>query len=313
MKKIFIAGHNGMVGSAIYRKLKSSQNKIIVVDKKKLDLTNQSKVLFFFKKNKFDEVYLCAAKVGGIYANNSYPAEFIYNNIQIQNNCIHASYLTKVKRLLFLGSSCIYPKKPKIPIKEEYLLSSDLEKTNEMYAIAKISGLKMCKAYNKQFGTDFRSVMPTNLYGPNDNYHELNSHVIASFIRKIYIAKESNQKVFKMWGTGKPKREFLYSDDLADACVNIMKISKKKYIKIVGKDFQFLNIGSGKEISIKNLATLISKIIGYKGKFEYDTSKPDGTPRKLMDNSKIKKLRWKPRVSLEEGLKKTIKAFIFKS
>ena len=217
MKKIFIAGHKGMVGSAIFRKLKNKSNKIVIADKKKLNLLNQKSVLSFFKKNKFNEVYLCAAKVGGIHANNTYLADFIYQNLEIQSNLIHSAYLTKVKKLMFLGSSCVYPKKPKIPIKEEYLLTSELENTNEMYAIAKIAGLKMCKAYNTQFKTDFRAIMPTNLYGQNDNYDSLNSHVLAALIKKIVLAKKQNKKSFIVWGTGKPKREFLHVDDLSDA------------------------------------------------------------------------------------------------
>ena len=309
MKKIFIAGHKGMVGSAIFRKLKNNSNKIIIADKKKLNLLNQKSVLSFFKRNKFDEVYLCAAKVGGIYANNTYKADFIYQNLEIQNNCIHSAYLTKVKKLMFLGSSCVYPKKPKIPIKEEYLLTSELESTNEMYAIAKISGIKMCEAYNFQFKTDFRAVMPTNLYGQNDNYDSLNSHVLAALIKKIVLARKQNKNSFIVWGTGKPKREFLHVDDLADATVKIMNLSKSKYNKLVGEKFPFINVGSGSEISIKDLAKLISKIVGFKGKIIFDKSKPDGTYRKLMDNKKLRKIKWKPKISLSSGIKKTIKDF----
>jgi len=309
MKKIFIAGHKGMVGSAIFRKLKNNSNKIVIADKKKLNLLNQKSVLSFFKRNKFDEVYLCAAKVGGIHANNTYVADFIYQNLEIQNNLIHSAYLTRVKKLMFLGSSCVYPKKPKIPIKEEYLLTSELENTNEMYAIAKIAGLKMCKAYNSQFKTDFRAVMPTNLYGQNDNYDSLNSHVLAALIKKIVLAKKQNKQSFIVWGTGKPKREFLHVDDLADATVKIMNLSKKKYNKVAGEKFPFINIGSGSDISIKDLAKLISKIVGFKGKMIFDKSKPDGTYRKLMDNKKLKKIKWKPKISLNVGIKKTISDF----
>ena len=309
MKKIFIAGHKGMVGSAIFRKLKNNSNKIIIADKKKLNLLNQKSVLSFFKRNKFDEVYLCAAKVGGIYANNTYKADFIYQNLEIQNNCIHSAYLTKVKKLMFLGSSCVYPKKPKIPIKEEYLLTSELERTNEMYAIAKISGIKMCEAYNFQFKTDFRAVMPTNLYGQNDNYDSLNSHVLAALIKKIILARKQNKNSFIVWGTGKPKREFLHVDDLADATVKIMNLSKSKYNKLVGEKFPFINVGSGSEISIKDLAKLISKIVGFKGKIIFDKSKPDGTFRKLMDSTKLKKIKWKPKILLTHGLKKIISEF----
>ena len=309
MKKIFIAGHKGMVGSAIFRKLKNKSNKIVVADKKKLNLLDQKSVLSFFKRNKFDEVYLCAAKVGGIHANNLYKADFIYQNLEIQNNCIHSAYLTKVTKLMFLGSSCIYPKKPRIPIKEEYLLTNELENTNEMYAIAKIAGLKICKAYNYQFKTDFRAVMPTNLYGQNDNYDDLNSHVLPAFIKKILMAKKQNAKTFTIWGSGKPRREFLHVDDLADATVKIMNLSKSKYKKIAGEKFPFINVGSGSDVSISDLAKLISKIVGFKGKMTFDKSKPDGTYRKLMDNTKLKKIKWKPKISLTSGIKKTIEDF----
>ena len=309
MKKIFIAGHKGMVGSAIFRKLKNNYNKIVIADKKKLNLLNQKSVLSFFKRNKFDEVYLCAAKVGGIHANNTYVADFIYQNLEIQNNLIHSAYLTRVKKLMFLGSSCVYPKKPRIPIKEEYLLTSELENTNEMYAIAKIAGLKMCKAYNSQFKTDFRAVMPTNLYGQNDNYDSLNSHVLAALIKKIVLAKKQNKQSFIVWGTGKPKREFLHVDDLADATVKIMNLSKKKYNKVAGDKFPFINVGSGLDISIKDLAELISRTVGFRGKMIFDKSKPDGTYRKLMDNTKLRKIKWKPKISLNYGIKKTIVDF----
>ena len=309
MKKIFIAGHKGMVGSAIFRKLKNNSNKIVVADKKKLNLLDQKSVLSFFKKHKFEQVYLCAAKVGGIHANSTYVADFIYENLQVQNNCIHSAYLTKVKKLMFLGSSCVYPKKPKIPIKEEYLLTSELENTNEMYAIAKIAGLKMCKAYNAQFKTDFRAVMPTNLYRQNDNYDSLNSHVLAALIKKIVLAKKQNKNSFIVWGTGKPKREFLHVDDLADATVKIMNLTKSKYNKVAGEKFPFINVGSGSDISIKDLAKLISKIVGFKGKMIFDKSKPDGTFRKLMDNTKLRKIKWKPKISLNSGIEKTIEDF----
>lgn len=309
MKKIFIAGHKGMVGSAIFRKLQNKPNRIVIADKRKLNLLDQKSVLSFFKRNKFDEMYLCAAKVGGIQANTTYVADFIYQNLEIQNNFIHSAYLTKVKKLMFWGSSCAYPKKPKIPIKEEYLLTSELENTNEMYAIAKIAGLKLCKAYNSQFKTDFRAVMPTNLYGQNDNYDSLNSHVLAALIKKIVLAKKQNKKSYIVWGTGKPKREFLHVDDLADATVKIMNLSKSKYNKVAGEKFPFINVGSGSDVSIKDLAKLISKIVGYKGKMIFDKSKPDGTFRKLMDNTKLRKINWKPKISLNFGIKKTIEDF----
>ena len=309
MKKIFIAGHKGMVGSAIFRKLQNKPNRIVIADKRKLNLLDQKSVLSFFKRNKFDEVYLCAAKVGGIHANTTYVADFIYQNLEIQNNFIHSAYLTKVKKLMFLGSSCVYPKKPKIPIKEEYLLTSELENTNEMYAIAKIAGLKLCKAYNSQFKTDFRAVMPTNLYGQNDNYDNLNSHAFAALIKKIILAKKQNKKSIIVWGTGKPKREFLHVDDLADATIKIMNLSKKKYNKVAGEKFPFINVGTGLDISIKDLAELISRTVGYRGKMIFDKSKPDGTYRKLMDNTKLRKIKWKPKISLNSGIKKTIEDF----
>ena len=302
MKKIFIAGHKGMVGSAIMKKL-SKKNKIFTISKQKLNLLDQKKTLNYFKKNKFDQAYICAAKVGGIYANSKYAADFIYNNLQIQNNCIISAYKSGVKKLLFLGSSCVYPKKSKIPIKESYLLSGKLEKTNEAYAIAKIAGLKMCESFNNQYKTDFRAVMPTNLYGPNDNYDDLNSHVLAALIKKIKYAKLNKKKKIIIWGNGLPKREFLHTDDFADACVKIMNISKKNYFELTGKTNQFINIGYGKEISIKDLAKLICSIVGYNGRIEYDKSKPSGTFRKLIDTSKLKKINWHPKTSLREGIK----------
>ncbi len=312
MKKIFIAGHKGMVGSSILRNI-SKKNKIITVEKKKLDLLDFNKTYNFFKKNKFDEVYLCAAKVGGIVANYSSPADFIYNNLQIQNNCIFSAYKTKVKKLLFLGSSCIYPKKTNIPIKENCLLTGKLEKTNEAYSIAKIAGIKMCESFNRQHNTDFRSVMPTNLYGPNDNFDDLNSHVLAALIKKIFYAKKNNKKTVVIWGNGKPKREFLHVDDFSKACLRIMSISKKKYQKICDKEYHFINIGYGKEISIKELANLIKSIVGFKGKFIFDKNKPNGTFRKLIDSQKIRKINWKPKISLKKGLIKEITSFMFQN
>lgn len=309
MKKIFVAGHRGMVGSAILRNI-SKKNKIITVDKNKINLLNFEQTLIFFKKNKFDEVYICAAKVGGILANSNYPADFIYENLQIQNNCIISAFKTNVKKLLLLGSSCIYPKKTKIPIKEKYLLTGKLEKTNAAYAIAKIAGIKMCESFNKQYNTDFRAVMPTNLYGPNDNYDPNNSHVLAALLQKILFAKKNNKKIITIWGNGKPKREFLHVDDFAKGCLKIMTISKKKYLNICGDENQFINIGSSKEISIKDLAKLISKIINYRVKFKYDKKKPNGTMRKLMDSTKIHQLKWSPKISLKSGIKLVIKDII---
>ena len=310
MKKIFIAGHNGMVGSSIYRNI-SKKNKVIVAKKKDLNLLDFEKTYNFFKKHKFDHVYICAAKVGGILANSNYPADFIYKNLQIQNNCIISAFKTKVKRLIFLGSSCIYPRESKIPIKEKYLLTGKLEKTNDAYAIAKISGIKMCESFNKQYSTDFRAVMPTNLYGPNDNYDPSSSHVLAALIKKILTAKKQNKKTVTIWGNGKPKREFLHVDDFAKACLKVMNVSKGKYSNICKNENQFINIGSGKEISIKNLALLIANIAGYKGKFIYDKTKPNGTMRKLIDSSKIRKLDWYPKISIRSGIQSVIKELIF--
>ena len=309
MRKIFIAGHKGMVGSAVYRSI-LKKNRVIVAEKKHLNLLSFEKTYNFFKKHKFDQVYICAAKVGGILANSKYPADFIYENLQIQNNCIVSSFRTKVKKLLFLGSSCIYPREAKIPIKEKYLLSGKLEKTNDAYAVAKISGIKMCESFNKQYNTDFRAVMPTNLYGPNDNYDTSNSHVMAALIKKILNAKKNNKKTVTVWGDGRPKREFLHVDDFAKACFKIMSISKKKYFEICNKENYFINVGSGKEINIKDLAFLIADVVGYEGKFVFDRSKPNGTMRKLIDSSKIFKLKWKPQISLRSGIKLVLQELI---
>ena len=306
MAKILVTGHKGMVGSAIIDKL-SKLNKIYTIDKKKLNFLNQEQTLNYFKKNKFDQIYMCAARVGGIYANYKYSADFIYENLQIQNNCIHAAYKTNVKKILFLGSSCIYPKKSKIPIKESYLLSGNLEETNQAYAIAKIAGLKMCESFNNQYNTDFRAVMPTNLYGPNDNYDDLNSHVLAALIKKIRYAKINNEHKIIIWGNGLAKREFLHTNDFARACIKIMNISKNKYFDLTGKTNQFINIGYGKDISIKDLTKLICNIVKYKGKIEYDKSKPSGTYRKLIDSSKIRIINWSPNISLERGIKSVLR------
>ena len=306
MAKIFVTGHKGMVGSAIIDKL-SKLNKIYTTDKKKLDFLNQKQTLNYFKKNRFDQIYMCAARVGGIHANSKYSADFIYENLQIQNNCIYAAYKTNVKKILYLGSTCIYPKKSKIPIKESYLLSGKLEETNQAYAIAKIAGLKMCESFNNQYNTDFRAVMPTNLYGPNDNYDDLNSHVLAALIKKIQYAKINNKNKIVIWGNGLAKREFLHTSDFARACIKIMNISKKKYFDLTGKTDQFINIGYGKDISIKDLTKLICNIMKYSGKIKYDKSKPNGTYRKLIDSSKIRKINWSPNISLEEGIKSVLK------
>ncbi|MDC0106076.1 GDP-L-fucose synthase [Flavobacteriaceae bacterium] len=299
--KIYIAGHNGMVGSAIERKLiiKGYKN-IIKINSNKLDLRNQSEVNLFFNLNKPEYVILAAAKVGGIYANNTYRAEFIYDNLMIEANIIHASYLNKVKKLLFLGSSCIYPKLSNQPIKEDSLLSGYLEYTNQPYAIAKIAGIEMCNSYRLQYGCNFISAMPTNLYGTNDNYHPKNSHVIPALIRNISLAKKNNESEVKVWGTGIPMREFLHVDDLADACFFLLN----NY-----DELGIVNIGFGEDISISSLANLIVKIVGYKGDIIFDTSKPDGTLKKLMDTTKINNMGWLPRINLKEGLEKTVKEY----
>lgn len=309
IKKIFIAGHKGLLGSSLLKKLKKKNNKIIVLEKSKLNLTNQNDVNNFFIKNKFSEVYISAAKVGGILANKTYPAEFIYNNTMIAANMINSAWQTKVKKLIFIGSSCIYPKYSKTPIKEELLLTGELEKTNEPYAIAKITGIKLCESYNKQYGTDFRSVMLTNLYGPNDNYDKKNAHVIPSLIAKIYHAKINKLKEVRLWGTGKPKREFLYVDDAASAIIKTMNINKKNYEKISGDKVSHINIGYGKQISINELSKIICETINFNGKIIFDKNFPDGTPKKILNSKKISKIGWKPIISLEEGIKKTYKFY----
>lgn len=294
--KIFVAGHRGMVGSAIHRRLiELGYTNILTRTSKELDLRNQAKVADFFSQEKPQYVFLAAAKVGGIMANNIYRADFIYENLAIQNNVIHQSYLNNVQKLLFLGSSCIYPKLAPQPLKEDYLLTGTLESTNEPYAIAKIAGIKMCESYRAQYNCNFISVMPTNLYGINDNYHPQNSHVLPALIRRFHEAKENNLPQVTIWGTGSPLREFMFSEDLADACIFLME----NY-----DDEQFVNIGIGNDISIKDLALLIKDIIGYNGKIIFDSSKPDGTPRKLMDVSKLHSLGWKHKTSLEDGIKR---------
>ncbi len=292
--KIFVAGSRGMVGSAIVRKLqKEGFTNLILKTSKELDLRDQKQVQDFFEKEKPEFVFLAAAKVGGILANNTYRADFIYENLMIQNNVIHQAYVHKVKKLMFLGSSCIYPKLAPQPLKEESLLTGLLEYTNEPYAIAKIAGIKMCEAYRDQYGCNFISVMPTNLYGPNDNYDLKNSHVLPALIRKFHTAKKEGQKTVEIWGTGSPKREFLHVDDLADACFFLMQNYNDK---------GFLNIGVGDDITIKDLALLVKKIVGFEGELVFDTSKPDGTPRKLMDVNRLNDLGWKARIPLEDGI-----------
>jgi len=292
--KIYVAGHRGMVGSAIVRELnKLGYNNIVMKTSIELDLRNQAQVQTFYQQEKPEYVFVCAAKVGGILANNTYRAEFLYDNLSIQNNLIHFAHVYGVKKLLFLGSSCIYPKMAPQPLKEDYLLSGMLEPTNEPYAIAKITGIKMCEAYWDQYGSKFISAMPTNMYGPNDNYHPDNSHVLPALIRKIHEAKVNNSESVIVWGDGSPFREFLYADDLANALVYLMLNYNEK---------EFVNVGFGDEITIKDLALLIKKIIGFEGHLEFDTSKPNGTPRKLMDSSRLFATGWKPKTALEEGI-----------
>ena len=299
---IFVAGHNGMVGSTMVLTLKKQgYNNLILKSSKELDLRNQYQVMTFFENTPIDYVFLAAAKVGGISANEQYPAEFIYDNIMIQNNVIHHAYLNKVKKLLFLGSNCIYPKFASQPIKEEYLLEGRLEPTNEAYAIAKISGLKMCEYYKKQYGFNTITAMPVNLYGPRDNFDLDNAHVFPALIRKIHEAKTNNYKFVEVWGTGKPYREFMYVEDLADALVLLMR----EY-----NDNQFVNVGVGEEISIKDLALLISNIVGFKGSIQFNKNKPDGTPRKLLDITRLNNLGFKAKTSLEEGIRKTYKWYL---
>jgi len=295
--KIYIAGHRGMVGSAILRKFnEEGYSNIVTRSSSELDLRSQADVRLFFEKEKPDYVVLAAAKVGGIQANNIYRAEFLYDNLMIQNNVIHSAHESKVKKLLFLGSSCIYPKLANQPMKEVYLLTGTLEPTNEPYAIAKIAGIKMCEAYRDQYGSNFISAMPTNLYGPNDNYNLENSHVLPALIRKFHEAKVQNEATVTMWGTGMPMREFLHVDDLASACYFLMQSYDEK---------QFVNVGSSSEIAIKDLAQIIKKVVGYKGEIVHDLEKPDGTPRKLMDNNLIRSFGWEPKISLEDGIRST--------
>lgn len=300
--KIYVAGHRGLVGSAIVRNLREKgYTNIVGKTRKELDLTNQLNVKKFFEEEKPEFVFLAAAHVGGINANNIYPADFIYNNLEIQNNIIKEAHNSKVEKLLFLGSSCVYPKMCPQPIKEEYLLSGYLESTNEAYAIAKIAGLKMCQSFKKQYGDNFISCMPTNLYGPNDNFDLNNSHVMPALIRKFHEAKVSNSPYVEIWGTGKPLREFLYVDDMADCCVFLME-------NYDGEDH--VNIGTGKELSIADLAQIIKGVVGYTGELRFNNDKPDGTPRKLLDVSKLESLGWEYKVELTDGIEKSYKWFI---
>lgn len=309
--KIFVAGHNGMVGKAIVRRLRSlGYSNIIKRSHKELDLLNQNAVQSFFSSEKIDQVYLAAAKVGGIHANNTYPAEFIYENLMIEANIIHAAHQSDVQKLLFLGSSCIYPKLALQPIKEDSLLTGKLEATNEPYAIAKIAGIKLCESYNRQYGRDYRCVMPTNLYGPGDNFHPENSHVIPALIRRFYEAVENKDHEVVIWGSGKPMREFLHVDDMAAASVYVMNLEKSIYDEHTEPMLSHINVGSGVDCTICELAETIAKVTGFQGKLKFDTSKPDGTPRKLLDVSRLASLGWKANISLEDGLNQTYEWFL---
>ena len=301
--KIYVAGHRGMVGSAIVRALKSQgQTNFVVRTHAELDLTDQQAVRHFFETEKPDQVYLAAAKVGGIHANNTYPAEFIYQNLMVQANVIEAAFRNGVQKLLFLGSSCIYPRLAPQPMSEDALLTGTLEPTNEPYAIAKIAGIKLCESYNRQYAVDYRSVMPTNLYGPGDNYHQENSHVIPGLIRRFHEAKISGTPIVTIWGTGAPRREFLYVDDMASASVYVMQLPKAKYEQYTQPMQSHINVGSGSDVTIAELAQAIAQTVGYTGKIEFDATKPDGTPRKWMDSKRLNDLGWQAQVSLLEGL-----------
>ena len=299
-----------MVGSAIYQRLLKDKNvNLIVATKEELNLVDQNKVDNFFKNNQIDQIYLAAGRVGGIFANNEYPADFIYDNLMIATNVINAAHQNDINKILYLGSSCIYPKFAEQPIEETSILTGELEKTNQPYAVSKIAGIKLCESYNRQFNRDYRSAMPTNLYGKNDNYHGENSHVIPALIKRIHEAKINNYSELDVWGSGNALREFLSVDDAADACILLMNISKEKYESITDDMLSQVNIGSGEEITIKSLVEILVEVIGFEGDINFDTSKPDGTPRKVMDISKISSLGWKPKYSLKEGIEKAYKWF----
>lgn len=304
-KRIFVAGHRGMVGSAIVRELRQQgQTEVTTRPRSQLDLTDQAQVRAFFHENRFDEVYVAAAKVGGIHANATYPADFLYQNLMIEANLIEAAYRSGVGRLLFLGSSCVYPRMSPQPIREESLLTGALESTNEAYAVAKIAGIKLCEAYAVQHGAHFFSAMPTNLYGSNDNYDLQNSHVLPALIRRFHEAKVRHDRVVTIWGSGKPRREFLYVDDLARACVMLME---------KGQPAELYNVGSGSDVSISELATVVADVVGFTGRLIYDPSKPDGTPRKLMDSHKVNALGWRPSIGLRDGISRTYRSFLERS
>lgn len=311
--RVYVAGHKGMVGSAIIRQLISTGHdpgRIITRSHKEVDLTDQLAVRQLLAEEKPDQIYIAAAKVGGIQANNNYPADFIYQNIMIEGNIIDAAYRNGVKKLLFLGSSCIYPKLSAQPMPEEALLTGMLEPTNEPYAIAKIAGIKLCESYNRQYGTDYRSVMPTNLYGPGDNYHPENSHVIPALIRRFHEAKINSASEVRVWGSGDPRREFLYVDDMAAACVHVMNLSCDLYQQYTQPMLSHINVGIGEDITIKNLAEIVAKIIGYKGDILFDIEKPDGAPRKLLDNTRLTSLGWEAKTGLHAGLALTYENYL---
>lgn len=311
MSRIYVAGHRGMVGSAIVRALQAGgKDEIVTRPHAELDLTNQSQVRQFMGEARPDIVIIAAAKVGGISANNTYPAEFIYENLMIESNLIHEAWRSGVKKLLFLGSSCIYPRMADQPMREDSLLTGTLEPTNEPYAIAKIAGIKLCESYNRQYGTDYRSVMPTNLYGPGDNYHPENSHVIPGLLRRFHEAKVGNAPEVVIWGTGTPRREFLYVDDMARASLHVMNLDKATYLSNTRSMLSHINIGSGEDITIADLAARIGRVVGYLGRIQYDSSKPDGTPRKLMDVGRLRALGWRPATSLDEGLRLAYQDFL---
>lgn len=310
-KRVFIAGHNGMVGSAIVRQLANDKSiEIITRSRKELDLTNQQAVCDFFKNEKIDQVYLAAAKVGGIVANNTYPADFIYENLMIQCNIIHSAHLANVQQLLFLGSSCIYPKLAEQPMKETALLTGTLEESNEPYAVAKIAGIKLCESYNRQYGRDYRSVMPTNLYGAFDNFHPENSHVIPALLRRFHEAKLNGDKDVIAWGSGKPMREFLYVDDMADASIHVMNLEQSIYDANTEPMLGHINVGTGVDCTIKELVETVAKVVGFDGEVKFDSTKPDGAPRKLMNVDRLKSLGWQYSVSLEGGLAMAYKWFV---
>ncbi len=309
--RIFVAGHRGLVGSAIVRVLNAQGlTNIVTRTHAELELTNQAQVREFFAAEHIDHVYLCAAKVGGIHANNTYPAEFIYDNMMVQANVVHEAWRSGVQKLLFLGSSCIYPRMAEQPIREEYLMSGILEPTNEPYAMAKIAGIKLCESYNRQYGTDYRSVMPTNLYGPGDNYHPENSHVIPALIRRFHEAKMKEAPEVVIWGSGRPMREFLFVDDMAAASVYVMQLDLKTYSANTDPMHSHINVGTGEDTTIGDLAHLVGKVVGYRGRIEFDTSKPDGTPRKLLDVSKLRSLGWSAQMPLATGLERAYQAFL---